>query len=91
MTDSRGFNPLGGITVTGAESIEKVSLIALRGALKLEVKGFRRHGRPASVIANERMGTRIRGKREAYEAFDAWLVKNYGLESRPLEEKEEEA
>lgn len=85
MTEAGGFDPLGGITISGAADIEKASLIALRGALKLEVRGMRRRGRSARAIANKRMATEFRTARRAYEAFDAWLVENYGLESRPLD------
>jgi hypothetical protein len=84
MTDSGSFSPLGGISITGAADIERASLIALRGALKLETKGLKRHGRSARTIANERMGTDIKTAVKTYKAFDAWLVKNYGLEPRPL-------
>jgi len=81
------FQPLGGITITGAENIEAASLLALRGALRLEVAGMKRHGRPARVIANERMGTSFRTAARAYPAFDAWLVARYPgrVTSRPLD------
>lgn len=74
----------GGITITGAANIEKASLIALRGALKLEVSGMKRHGRSARAIANAWMGTDIKTSRKTYEAFNTWLVNNYGLADRPL-------
>lgn len=88
MNAEGGFSPLGGITVTGAANIEKASLAALRGALRLETKGLKRHGRSARTIANERMGTSYRTAVQTYEAFNKWLVKNYGLEPWPLPEKE---
>jgi hypothetical protein len=75
------------IVITGAENIRKASYLALRSALKLEVKGFKRRGRSARVIANEAMGTRISTSRKTYEAFNTWLVNNYEAVDRPLEEK----
>jgi hypothetical protein len=73
--------------ITGSENIELARLLALRGALRLEVRGMRRHGRSARVIANEAMGTAHRTARAAYVAFDAWLVAAYPgrVQSRPLE------
>ena len=59
-----------------------------RGALRLETRGLTRRGRSARTIANARMGTSYRTKVQTYEAFDTWLVSSYGLESRPLEKKE---
>lgn len=76
-----------GITVvTGAASIEGARLLAVRSALKLEVSGMKRRGRPARVLANEAMGTNIRTARATYAAFDAWLVQQYPgrVTSRPL-------
>lgn len=72
------------IMITGEDNIRIASYIALRGALKLETKGFKRHGRSARAIANGHMGTNIRTSAKTYEAFDKWLADNYGIESRPL-------
>lgn len=85
MTDGEGVSAHeGGTVISGAEDIEKASLIALRGALKLEARGMRRRGKSARAMANERMGTSIRTAKATYEAFNAWLVENYGLQDRPL-------
>lgn len=75
-----------GFIITGAENIEAARLLALRGALKLEVAGMKRHGRSARTIANEAMGTNHRTARQTYDAFDAWLVAKYPgrVQSRPL-------
>jgi hypothetical protein len=71
--------------ITGEENIRLFSLIALRGALKLETKGLKRSGgRSARAIANEYMGTNIKTSKATYKAYDAWLAENYGVESRPL-------
>jgi hypothetical protein len=72
------------IMITGEENIRIASYLALRGALKLETKGLKKHGRSARAIANELMGTRLRTAAATYPAFDAWLAENYGIESRPL-------
>lgn len=74
------------LSATSPEDINAWRLLALRGALKLETLGFKRHGRSARVIANEEMGTNYRTAKKAYEAFDAWLVAKYPgrIDSRPL-------
>lgn len=85
MTDGEGVSAHeGGIVISGAENIEKASLSALRGALRMEARGMKRRGKSARAMANERMGTSIRTARATYEAFNAWLVKNYGLRDWPL-------
>ena len=38
------------------EQIEMVRMAVLRGAVKLEILGMRRRGRPATVIARELLG-----------------------------------
>jgi hypothetical protein len=53
----------GGFVVTG-EAINLYSLIALRGALQLESKGFRRSRRSARTIACERLGLKGRPRIE---------------------------
>jgi hypothetical protein len=85
---SEGFQEAGGIVVSGADSVMAASRIALRGALRMEVRGMKRRGRSARVIANEAMG--LAGKKEiktaakAYPVYDAWLAERYGVESWPL-------
>lgn len=48
--------------ITGEKAIRFFGLLALRGALTLEVRGMRRSGRPASVVARELLGSRTRSK-----------------------------
>jgi hypothetical protein len=75
----------GDIIITGTDRIKTARLIAVRGALKLEVKGLRRsRGRSARILANEAMGTNIKTARATYEAFNAWLVETHGAQDRPL-------
>lgn len=77
----------GTVVITGAANTEAAALLALRGALRLEARtGMKRRGRSAQVIANERMGTAIRNKAKAYEAFDTWLTARYPgwVDSWPL-------
>jgi hypothetical protein len=71
------------IVITNPESIEMARLIAIRGALKLEVAGMTRRGRSARILANEAMGTNIRTKLATYLAFNEWLVSR-GAGDRPL-------
>lgn len=78
----------GGATViTGAENIENVRLLALRGALKLEVKGLKRRGRSARTIAQELLGLPGRpGARTVYRALNKHIVDRLGPDfDRPLE------
>jgi hypothetical protein len=84
---SEAFNPAASITITGADNIRAASLIALRGALRLEVRGLKRRGRSARAIANEHMGTNLRTAKATYPVFDAWLVAQYPgrIGSRPLD------
>jgi hypothetical protein len=71
------------IIITGADNIEMARLIAIRGALRLEVRGMSRRGRSARALANEAMGTNIRTKLGTYLAFNEWLVSR-GAQNRPL-------
>ena len=48
----------GGVVVTGEQDIAFVQLLALRGALKLELLGLRRRGRSAYGIVKQRFGFR---------------------------------
>ena len=78
-----------GTMVTGAEDIEALRLLALRAALRLEIRtGLKRSGTGRSTLAlvNEAMGTKHRRKMTAYNAFDAWLVSKYPgrVNSKPL-------
>lgn len=72
------------VAITGADNINKARLITIRAALGLEVKGLGRRGRSARTIANELMGTNIRSREATYNAFNAWLQKEHGIEPRPL-------
>jgi hypothetical protein len=53
----------GAITITGAADIDLVSLLTLKGALKLEALGMRRSGPSALSVAKRRLG--ITGTRAA--------------------------
>ena len=84
----------GGIVVSGEANVRAVSLVTLRAALKLQVKGLRHSSRGPSAlaIANKVMGTSYRTARGAYPALDAWVVKNVpGAVSRPLEDRKGKA
>jgi len=72
------------VVISGPERVRIASMLALRSALKLETKGFKRRGRSARAIANEYMGTNHRTSVATYSAFNTWLVETYGVEDRPL-------
>jgi hypothetical protein len=56
------------------EQIEMFRMAALRGAVKLEVLGMRRRGRPATVIARELLGLpRGTSKAKVLAALEAAL------------------
>lgn len=73
----------GSITITGEENIRNARLLALRTALKLEVKtGLQlSHGRSASRMVKEMLGL-PKGQRKAktLEAFENYLRDERGLE-----------
>lgn len=75
------------VVITGADNIEMARLLAVRGALKLETKGLKRHGRSARVLANEAMSTSYKTVKKTYTEFNRWLVENYGAIDRPLGER----
>lgn len=82
----------GGAVVTGPD-IEFLRLRTVRAALSLEIRtGMKRsnRGRSTLELANLELGHAkgskgyIRNKVKAYEAFDALLVSEHGMPSRPL-------
>ncbi len=66
------------IMITGAQNIEHARWLAVRSALSLEIKGMKRHGRSARVLANEITGENHRTARAAYDALDAHIVSVLG-------------
>jgi hypothetical protein len=84
------------IVITGEDNIEAARLLALRGSLRLEVRGLSKSGRSARTIAAEFLGLDVPkapgrpGRRPnaatVYKALDAYLVRTYPgrIESRPL-------
>ena len=68
-----------GTVISGEGRTEVASLLALRGALKLETRGMRRSRRPtARQIANEITGQNHRTAVGAYEALNAHIVEKLG-------------
>lgn len=53
---------VGGATVVTGEHIELVQLLAIRGALKMEMSGLKRRGPSASSIVKARFG--FKGNKE---------------------------
>lgn len=58
--------------LTTPEQIKMAQLLALRGALKLEMKGMTRRGRPASVILRG-MGFSGRTKQQVLDSLEDYL------------------
>jgi hypothetical protein len=75
------------LVTAGGENVQAASLLALRMALKLEVRGLKRSRRPsARQIANGLMKTNYRTADKTYREFDPWLVQHCpGTESSPLD------
>ena len=61
-----------GFTVTGS-GIHEYRLLALKGALKLEVLGMKRHGRSAATLVREEMGSKTRIKKDLLKEYEEWL------------------
>lgn len=62
--------------ITGRENIEFMRLLALRSAIKLEVLGMKRRGRPATVIVREMLNlAKSTKKAEVLAALEAEIQK----------------
>lgn len=73
------------IVITDPGQIEGARWLAVRSALKLEIRGMKRRGRPARVLANEITGKNCRTRIEAYGELDDLIAVKIGVEfSRPL-------
>jgi hypothetical protein len=74
--------------ITGRENIEMARVLAIRSALRLEIKtGMKRSSRGASTaqLANEITGNGSRSKVSAYNALNDLIVSILGEEfSKPL-------
>jgi hypothetical protein len=75
------------IMITGKDNIEHARWLAVRSALKLEIKGFRRSkGSTAQQLANKITEKNCHKKVDAYEALNAHIVATLGAEfDKPLE------
>jgi hypothetical protein len=76
------------IVITGAERIEGARWLAVRSALKLEIRTGMKlsgRGRSARVLANKITGRNCRTKAAAYAALDAHITRELGKQlARPL-------
>lgn len=64
--------------------VERGRMIAMRGALWMEIRGFGRRGRSAYSLIKDEFG--LKGfRRQVYTLFDELCVAE-GLEPRPLDE-----
>jgi hypothetical protein len=76
----------GGFSITGEANVHMASILALRAALSLEVKGMTRRGRSARTIAQEFLGLPGRPTaRTVYKALNAYIVEQLGANfDKPL-------
>jgi hypothetical protein len=51
-------------------NVELARLLTLRAAVKLEILGMKRSGRPATVITKELLGITVRSKKEVLMALE---------------------
>lgn len=72
----------GGGTIVTGEAIGFVRLIALRAALRLEMLGMKRGGRPASVIVREAIGSKTKNKQKLLEELNAFIKDNEDMAQR---------
>lgn len=72
--------------ITGKDKIEGARWLAVRSALKLEIRGMRRsRGRSARQLANEITGQDHKTSRKAYEALNTHIVNAFGKQfNKPL-------
>jgi hypothetical protein len=62
--------------ITGAENIENVRILALRGALRMEARGMKRRGRSALAIVREMGLTDKRTASAALTDLNAYIAAN---------------
>jgi hypothetical protein len=82
-----GINDDSATVITGEEHVRMASILALRGALKLEVRGFTRRGRSARTIAQELLGLPGRPTaRTVYVKLNKYVTDRLGPDfDKPLE------
>jgi hypothetical protein len=80
MTMSEGFS------ISGEEQTRMASVLALRAALSLEIKGMKRRGRSARTIAQELLDLPGRpATRTVYAKLNAYIVDRLGADfDKPL-------
>jgi hypothetical protein len=84
-----GINQDSTTVITGEDNVRMASILALRGALKLEVAGMTRHGRSARTIAQELLELPGRPTaRTVYKALNKYITDRLGPDfDKPLEGK----
>lgn len=79
----------GGSMITGEEQVRMASVLALRGALGLQAKGFKNRGRSPLTITNELLGTKHRQAKLAYEDLNKYIIGELGIGfDKPLIKRE---
>lgn len=59
-----------GLTITGP-GVKLFQMLALRGALKLEIVGMKRRGRPVASIIRDQLGSKTRNRVKLLAEWDA--------------------
>lgn len=67
--------------ITGQDNVNKVRLLALRSALKLEVLGMGRRGQSVYSIIKQEFN--IKGsKQKVYDQFNEFVIQQTGIKGR---------
>jgi hypothetical protein len=76
----------GGFSIEGEARIEVARWMTVRSALKLEIHGFTRRGRPARILANDITGENHRTREAAYNALNKKIAETLGPDfDKPLQ------
>ena len=74
--------------IDNPESLNMYRLLALKGALKMEVAGMRRRGASAFSIVKEETGLKARSAKELLPLFEDWLEVQEALMDRAIAEQQ---
>ena len=67
-----------GMQVITGEHVRLASLLALKGALKLEIAGLRRRGKSAATIAREVLNSSTLRREKLLEELERYIGDQYG-------------
>jgi hypothetical protein len=74
--------------IDNPESLNMYRLLALKGALKMEVYGMRRRGASAFSIIKKETGLKARSAKELLPLYEDWLEVQEALMDRALAEQQ---